>query len=91
VKELLAIASMIVVLLASWPAGAQQGTPVERAERSGPPPQGRPMPMPMAPLQGAPARAPQDRMTPEERQQLRRDIHQHGRDVYRQRRQQGRQ
>jgi hypothetical protein len=85
VKTLLSIAGVLVMLLASWPAAAQQGTPVRRAERAGPPPQGRPMP----PLQreGSRAQPAQDRMTPEERQQLRRDIRQHGRDVYRERRQ----
>ena len=88
-KALLAIAGMIVMLLTTWPAAAQQGSPVERAERAGPPPQGRPMP----PLQreGSRAQPAQDRMTPEERQQLRRDIRQHGREVYRERRHQGRQ
>jgi len=35
---------------------------------------------------GPAGRLPAERMTPEERRQLRQDIHQHGRDVYRGRR-----
>lgn len=86
-KALSAIAGMIVMLLASWPAAAEQGTPVRRAERAAPAPHGRPMPPPQR--EGPHAQPAQDRMTPEERQQLRRDIRQHGRDVYRERRQEG--
>jgi len=85
-KALLAIAGVVLMFLTSWPAAAQQGTPVRRAERPGPPPQGRPMPQHREDPRTQP---PQDRMTPEERQQLRRDIRQHGRDVYRERRQEG--
>jgi hypothetical protein len=91
VKRTLAIAGMLVALLAAWPAVSQQGPQGpqgphgpygRRGERMGPPP-GRPMPpaRELGPT-GPPGRPPMERMTPEDRRQLRQDIHQHGRDVY---------
>jgi hypothetical protein len=83
VKSLIAVFGMLI-LLTSPPATAQQG-----GKRSGPGGPGRQM----APQQ-VPARdtelqhrgAPHDkRMTPEQRRQLRRDVHNHGRDIYRDR------
>ena len=83
-KRIVALVAMQVAMLAAWPASAQPGPPAERrGERMGPPP-GRPMQAPRH--TGFPGRPPMDRMTPEERRQLRQDIHQHGRDVYRPRR-----
>jgi hypothetical protein len=83
VKSLIAVFGMLI-LLTSPPATAQQG-----GKRLGPGGPGRQM----APQQ-VPARdtelqhrgAPHDkRMTPEQRRQLRRDVHNHGRDIYRDR------
>ena len=90
-KRALAIVGMWAVLLAAWPAFAQQrpqGPYGWRGERMGPPagqPQGRPRP----PVREAGQREPPgrpERMTPEDRRRLRQDIHQYGRDVYRGRR-----
>jgi len=91
VKRTLAIVGMLVALLAAWPAVSQQGPQGpygRRGERMGPPP-GRPM-QPARELgpAGPPGRPPMERMTPEDRRQLRQDIHQYGRDVYRGRREQ---
>lgn len=85
-KRTLAIVGMLAALLAAWPAVSQQGPQDphgRRSERMGPPP-GRPI-VPARELgpAGPPGRPPMERMTPEDRRQLRRDIHQHGRDVYR--------
>lgn len=85
VKSLVVFCSMAVVLLASFQAVAQQPDMSRRLGQDGPPRQ---------PPQRVPVRdaAAQDRnagrpmqMTPEQRQQLRRDIHDHGRDIYRER------
>jgi hypothetical protein len=90
---------MFAALLAAWPAAAQsgpqgpqvpQGPQGRRGERMGLPP-GRPMlPAREAGQAGPPGRPPMERMsermTPEDRRQLRQDIHQHGREVYRGRR-----
>lgn len=93
-KHLAAIAGIVLALAASLPAAAQ---PVRR---EGPPPRfqraqpDRPPPLrelqrrsPVDPRQedAAPAPRPPRPLTPEERQQLRRDIREHGRDVYRDR------
>lgn len=88
-KRIVAIVGTLAALLIAWPAVSQQGSQGHqgrRGERMGPPP-GRPMPAgrEMGPA-GPPGRAPMERMTPEDRRQLRQDIHQHGRDVYRGRR-----
>ena len=97
-KRTLAIVGMLAALLAAWPAISQQGPQDaqgpqgpqgphgRRGERMGPP-QGWPM-VPareMGPA-GPPGRPPMGRMTPEDRRQLRQDIHHHGREVYRGRR-----
>ena len=75
----------ILVLLASSPALAQKGG--KRMEPGGPP--GRHMPPQQVPASDV---APQHRdahlegrMTPEQRRQLRRDVHNHGRELYRER------
>ena len=72
-----------------WPSAAQQGPPPGRRAPDRPQ---QPMPMrpvPPPPPQQFPGREAQDPrragMTPDERQQLRRDITDHGRDVYRDR------
>ena len=83
---------MLVAMLAAGHALAQPGPrPDRRGERMGPPP-GRPM-MPARQEAGFPGRPPQPmgRMSPEERRQLRHDIHEHGREVYRPRREEDKQ
>lgn len=87
VKRLSVFAGMFAALLAAWPVAAQQGPPDRRAERSGRP-EARPMPQPQRAVRVEHPRP--DEMTPEERRQLRRDIYDHGRDVYRDRRQKDR-
>ena len=103
-KRVLTIVGMIAALLAAWPAAAQygpqgpqgpHGPQGRRAEHMGPPP-GRPMlPARDTGQAGPPGRSPMDRMTermtPEDRRQLRQDIHQHGREVYGGRREEGKQ
>ena len=83
VKSLIAVFGMLI-LLTSLPAMAQQG-----GKRSGPGAPERHMPP-----QPVPARDTEwqhrdmhrdKRMTPEQRRQLRRDVHNHGRDIYRDR------
>ena len=71
----------LLVLLAAFPATAQKGG--KRLEQGVP---GRPMPAQQVPASDTGAQ-PRDahfegRMTPEQRQQLRRDVHSHGRDIY---------
>ncbi len=83
----MAVAGVIAALLASWPGAAQQGPPGRRAGRARPA-ELRPMPQPQRAARLERSRS--DEMTPEERQQLRRDIYDHGRDVYRDRRQKDR-
>jgi len=80
VRFLIALGGVALVVLASLPAAAQQGQGGRGVGRGAP---GRP-----APPQQVPARdtANRDaRMTPEQRRQLRRDVHDHGRDIYRER------
>ena len=83
-------------LLAAWPAFSQQGPQGphgRRGERMGPTagqPQGRPLPPAREAGQVGPPGRP-ERMTPEDRRQLRQDIHQHGREVYRGRREEEKQ
>lgn len=73
------------MLLASYPALAQQGP---GGRRFGPAGAARPAPKP-APTQQVSAQSPEGprggRMTSEERQQLRRDVNNHGREIYRDR------
>jgi hypothetical protein len=82
-KRLLIMASIATLLATAWPGHAQQPPP-GGGRRMDPP--ARPMPPP----QREPARDAQDprrgQLSPEERRELRRDIGNHGRDVYRDRR-----
>jgi len=86
VKSFLVVLSSTALFLASLAAMAQHGGGGVRGGRAGP---ARPMPPQQAPMRNAglqnqnPQRDP--RMTPEERRQLRRDVHDHGRDIYRDR------
>ena len=97
-KRVFVMVGMFAALLAAWSAAAQSGPPGpqgRRGERMGPPP-GRPMPPAREAGQaGPPGRPPMERMsermTAEDRRQLRQDIHQHGRDVYRGRREEEKQ
>lgn len=78
-KRLLMMLSVGMLLAASWPALAQGGRRF--------PPQGRPMPAKQ--VEGEremPERPHFGRMSPEERRQLRRDIGQHGREIYHEKR-----
>jgi hypothetical protein len=88
-KRLLIIAGIATLLAAAWPGHAQQQPP--GGGRRGMEPPMRPMPppqrdqMPMRDFRGD--RDAQDprrggQLSPEERRQLRRDIGDHGRDVY---------
>jgi hypothetical protein len=82
-KRLLLIAGLAAALAATWPAFAQDNSQGRRASPAPAPP--------AAPPPGRPAdlrerdRAPPSRttMTPDERRDLRRDIRDHGREVYR--------
>ena len=84
VRFLIALGGVALLVLASLPAEAQQGQGGRGLGRGAP---GR-----LTPPQQVPARdvagqnANRDaRMTPEQRRQLRRDVHDHGRDIYRER------
>jgi len=81
VKSLIVFGCVVTVLLASVSALAQHGQGGRGAARGGPA-------RPTAPQQ-IPARDTTQtrdaRMTPEQRQQLRRDVHDHGREIYRDR------
>jgi hypothetical protein len=75
---------MVLMVLTASSALAQQG-----GKRMGPGGPGRPMPPQQVPASDT---GPQHRdahlegrMTPEQRQQLRRDVHKHGRELYRER------
>jgi hypothetical protein len=74
----------VLVLLASFPAAAQKGG--KRMEQGGPPrhAQGQQVPASDAAPHHRDAHL-EGRMTPEQRQQLRRDVHKHGRELYRER------
>jgi len=88
-RRLLIMASMATLLLSSVPGYAQQGggnrRGTDRPMRQAPPPQREQMP----PRDFRNDRDAQDprrgQLSPEERRQLRRDIGDHGRDVYRDR------
>ena len=76
-----------VALMVAWPAAAQH-PPGPGGRRMQPPPAQRQFqPPPQRQFQPPGRESGSDdrrgRMTPEERQQLRRDINQHGREVYR--------
>jgi hypothetical protein len=86
VSRSFAMLLILAALAAAWPAAAQPGPPPDRrGQHMGPPP-GRPMPPAReasfggrGPVNPSP---PHERMTPDERRQLRQDIDQHGREVY---------
>jgi hypothetical protein len=80
-KRIVIIAGLAAAVAAAWPAFAQPGPPQGRgaADRSQPLPPSRP-----ADARERDASPPRKAtMTPEERRDLRRDIRDHGRDVYR--------
>ncbi|HMH18761.1 MAG TPA: hypothetical protein VK572_11515 [Burkholderiales bacterium] len=79
-KSLIVFGCMVTVLLASFPAFAQPAHGGRGAAR-GP---GRPTPPQQVPARDT-TQVRDARMTPEQRQQLRRDVHDHGRDIYRDR------
>jgi hypothetical protein len=81
VKSLIVFGCMLAVLLASFPALAQHAQGGRGAAR-GP---GRPTPPQQVPARDTTVQNRDARMTPEQRQQLRRDVHDHGRDIYRDR------
>ena len=85
-NRLVVLCSIATLLLVTFPAAAQN-SPGDRRFGQGsrvrqPPPQR----VPARDATGEDRKARRDvRMTPEQRQQLRRDIHDHGRDIYRDR------
>ncbi len=89
VRFLIAFGAVALILLASLPAAAQQGQGNRGLGRGAP---GRPTPPQQVPARDTTNRdANRDaRMTPEQRRQLRRDVHDHGRDIYRDRKGQNR-
>ena len=83
-KSLIAVLGMLI-LLTSLPTTAQQG-----GKRLGPGSPERQMAPKQVPVRDAAELQSRDphhdkRMTPEQRRQLRRDVHNHGRDIYRDR------
>ena len=84
-RVLIASVSVVLILLASLPAAAQQQAQGDRGAGRGAP--GRPTPPQQVPARDTTNRdVNRDaRMTPEQRRQLRRDVHDHGRDIYRDR------
>jgi hypothetical protein len=84
VKLFIALAGVILILAASFPAMAQGARGSHRAGPGGP---GRPVPQ-QVPVRSAGLQNPDGRggrLTPQERQQLKRDVNDHGRDIYRDR------
>jgi hypothetical protein len=85
VKSLIAMTGIFLMLLASRAAPAQQGADGGRPAPTG---TARPAPKPI-PVQQVSGQSPEGprggRMTSEERQQLRRDVNNHGREIYRER------
>ncbi len=83
VRFLIALGAVALILLASLPAAAQ-GQGGRGIGRGAP---GRPTPPQQVPARDVGGQnANRDaRMTPEQRRQLRRDVHDHGRDIYRER------
>jgi hypothetical protein len=81
VKVLIALS--VLILLTSLPAAAQQGQGSRGVGRGA---AGRPAPPQQVPVRDGNRDANREaRMTPEQRRQLRRDVHDHGRDIYRER------
>jgi len=81
VRFLSALGAAVLILLGSLPAAAQQDQQGGRGIGRGAP--GRPTPPQQVPARDTTNR--DARMTPEQRRQLRRDVHDHGRDIYRER------
>ena len=79
-RFLIALGAVALILLASLPAAAQQDQGNRGLGRGAP---GRPTPPQQVPARDTTNR--DARMTPEQRRQLRRDVHDHGRDIYRER------
>jgi len=79
VRFLIALGGVVLILLASLPAAAKQQAEGARGAGRGAP--GRPTPPQQVPARDTTNR--DARMTPEQRRQLRRDVHDHGRDIYR--------
>ena len=79
-RALIALGGVLLILFASLPALAQQAQGGRGVERGAP---GRPTPPQQVPARDTANR--DARMTPEQRRQLRRDVHEHGRDIYRDR------
>ena len=86
VRVLIALSGVVLILLTSLPAAAQHAQSGRGMGRGAP---GRPTPPQQVPARDATwqnREANRDaRMTPEQRRQLRRDVHDHGRDIYRDR------
>ncbi len=88
-KRLVIMAGIAVLLSAAWPGYAQPGPGGGRRGADGPV---RPLPppqreqLPPRDFRGDPQDPRRGQLSPEERRQLRRDIGDHGRDVYRDRR-----
>jgi len=84
VRLLIALGVVALILLVALPAEAQHGQGGRGIGRAAP---GRPMSPQQVPARDvAGPNANRDaRMTPEQRRQLRRDVHDHGRDIYRER------
>jgi Spy/CpxP family protein refolding chaperone len=86
VKSLIVFGSIVVVLLASFPAMAQHAQGSRGAAPGAPGHPKPPQQVPARDVTGQNRGTNRDaRMTPEQRQQLRRDVHDHGRDIYRDR------
>lgn len=84
-RRMAVLATLALLLAAAWPAAAQPGPGPGRGR-------GMERPLPQRPMGPPPERGWQRPdgdgmhrrgMSPEEREQLRRDIGQHGRDIYR--------
>ena len=80
------LVALVIALATALPAAAQQPGPFRRAQRpdAGPRQAIQRGEQPPARQAGAPAHT--GPMTPDERRQLRRDIDEHGRDLYKDRR-----
>jgi hypothetical protein len=86
-KRMVVMATLATLLAAAWPAWAQPGPGQGGGRR------GMDRPMPQRPMGPPPDRGGQrpdgdgmhrrGQMSPEEREKLRQDIGQHGRDIYR--------
>lgn len=85
-KRVLVSCGMAMVLLASVPAAAQNDSGDRRVGQGSPAREARPQRIPARDAAAENRNANRSmHMTPEQRRQLRRDIHDHGRDIYRDR------